>query len=309
MPVSSSFLPSTDVLIIGGGPAGLTGAIYLARFRRSVLLVDDGCSRAAKIPRTRNLPGYPDGVIGAEFMAAMRQQAEHYGVRFRPGRISSLDTTDGGFVARLAEGGQALEVRAALLATGTTDSEPPMPYLAEAVRSGTLRYCPICDGYEVIGQAVGVITNRAAGAGEALYLRNFTDRLTLFVVSPDITFPPERLKQLEDAGIRVEPTPVSSIRLWEGRVTVRHGDAETTCDSLYSALGMQVHSELAAGAANDEEGYLLTDSHHQTSIPGLYAAGDVVQGINQIAVAAGGAAIAAAAMHRALGPTWVPRQR
>jgi thioredoxin reductase (NADPH) len=83
-----------------------------------------------------------------------------------------------------------VRLRAALLATGTTDSEPTMPYLAEAVRSGALGYCPICDGYEVIGQAVGVITNRAAGASEALYLRDFTDRLTLFVVSPDIAFPP-----------------------------------------------------------------------------------------------------------------------
>lgn len=296
-------------MVIGGGPAGLTGALYLARFRRSVLLVDDGCSRAARIPRTRNLPGYPDGVIGAQFVAALRQQAERYGAQLRPGRVSSLTRTKDGFAVRLADDDVALQARTVLLATGTTDNEPPMPYLSEAVRSGALRYCPVCDGYEVIGQAVGILTDRPAGAAEALYLRNFTNRLTLFVTADSIVFPEQQRQRLDQAGVRIEPTPVSSIRLWGGRVKVRHGEAETACDSLYSALGMQIHSELAAGAEHDDEGYLLTDRHHQTSIEGLYAAGDIVQGLNQIAVAAGGAAIAAAAMHRALGPSWSPARR
>lgn len=100
------------------------------------------------------------------------------------------------------------------------------------------------------------------------------------------------------------PGVVKSIRFWDGRVTVRHGESETICDTVYSALGMHVHSQLATnmGAAADELGYLNVDAHQQTTIQGLYAAGDVASGLNQISVAFGGAAIAASAIHHALLP-------
>lgn len=296
-------LPPVDALVVGGGPAGLTGALYLARFRRRVLLVDDGRSRAVKIPRTHNMPGYPDGVVGADLVAAIRRQAERYGVGFTAGRVASLEQTPAGFVAHWGKE-QGARSRTVLLATGTSDIEPAMPHLRQAVQAGALRYCPVCDGYEVINQAVGVITDSTAGLQEVLYLRNFTQRLTLFVVSRDIPFSPEQRRQLAEAGIVLVDEPVISIRLWDGGVTIRHGDGESRCDSLYSALGMHIHSELALHADRDENGYLLTDRHQKTSIDGLYAAGDVVQGLNQISVAMGTAALAASAMHLALGRTW-----
>lgn len=292
-----------DALVVGGGPGGLTGALYLARFRRRVLVVDDGCSRAARIPRSHNMPGYPDGVVGAELVAAIRHQAERYGVEFAVGRVGALDRRPAGFVARWGDGGSA-QARVVLLATGASDIEPPVPYLSEAVRSGALRYCPVCDGYEVIDRAVGVIADGAAGVREALYLRSFTGRLTIFPVSSAVQFGDDQCRQLAEAGITRVPEPVTSIRLWDGAVTVRHGEGETRCDSLYSALGMHIHSELALDAERDDDGYLLTDRHQKTSIDGLYAAGDVALGLNQISVAIGGAAIAAAAMHLALGRAW-----
>lgn len=292
-----------DALVVGGGPGGLTGALYLARFCRRVLVVDDGCSRAARIPRSHNMPGYPDGVVGAELVAAIRRQAERYGVEFAVGRVVALDRRPAGFVARWGDGGSA-QARVVLLATGASDIEPPVPYLSEAVRSGALRYCPVCDGYEVIDRAVGVIADGAAGVREALYLRSFTGRLTIFPVSSAVQFGDDQCRQLAEAGITRVPEPVASIRLWDGAVTVRHGEGETRCDSLYSALGMHIHSELALDAERDDDGYLLTDRHQKTSIDGLYAAGDVALGLNQISVAIGGAAIAAAAMHLALGRAW-----
>lgn len=294
--------PSFDTLVIGGGPGGLTGALYLARFRRRVLVVDEGCSRAARIPRSHNMPGYPDGVMGAELVASVRRQAERYGARMTVGRVDSLEKVEDGFIARWgAEGARA---RTVLLATGASDIEPPVPYLAEAVRTGALRYCPVCDGYEVIDQAVGVVADGPAGVREAIYLRGFTPRLTVFPVSGEVVFSAEERRQLAEAGVVLSTEPVGSIRLWSGTVTVRHGDRETPCDSLYGALGMQVHTELVPGAERDGSGYLVTDRHQQTSIDGVYAAGDVAQGLNQISVAMGEAAIAASAIHLALGCAW-----
>jgi thioredoxin reductase (NADPH) len=189
-----------------------------------------------------------------------------------------------------------------LLATGGSDHEPSMPHVAEALREGALRYCPVCDGYEVIDQVVGVIAEDASGVGEALYLRRFTPHLTLFLAEGPAALSDVDRRRLEDAGIAWVREPTDSIRLWDRQVTVRHGEAETRCDSVYCALGMRIHSHLATalGAEADEHGYLRTDEHHCTSLPGLYAAGDVSRGLNQITVAYGGAAIAASAMHVAL---------
>lgn len=291
-----------DALVIGGGPGGLTGALYLARFRRRVRVVDDGCSRATRIPRSHNMPGYPRGVPGSKLVAAIRKQAEAYGAELSVGRVESLEQVATGFAAVLT-GGTHLLARTVLLATGVSDVEPDLPHLVEAVRSGALRYCPVCDGYEIIDKAVGVLAASEAGIREALYLRNFTARLHVFRVSHDFRIE-EHADRLAEAGIRWAPEPVDSLRLWDAEVRIRHGADETCCDSVYSALGTRIHAELSIGADTDEAGYLLTDRHQKTSIDGLYAAGDVAQGLNQISVAAGGAAIAAAAIHLALAPAW-----
>lgn len=289
-----------ESLVIGGGPAGLAAAIYLARFRRRVMLVEDGNSRAARIPRSHNYPGFPDGVVGTELLAAMRRQAQRYGARFATGRVESLSRDARGFTARWS-GGEATSP-IVVLATGVTDRPPRMPHLADALRDGALRYCPVCDGFEVIGQAVGLVADHGTDTFEALYLRHFTDRLTVFRVGDDVHFDAAQQRRLAEAGVDLVAEPIASIRLWDGRVTVRHGDRETVVDSLYSALGLEVHTELAIalGAEHDRQGYLMVDQRQQTSVPGLYAAGDIVKGLNQIAVAVGGAAKAASAIQLTL---------
>jgi thioredoxin reductase (NADPH) len=289
-----------ESLVIGGGPAGLAAAIYLARFRRRVLLVEDGQSRAARIPRSHNYPGFPDGVVGTELLAAMRRQAQRYGARFATGCVQTLSRDEHGFTARWP-GGEA-KSPIVVLATGVADKPPRMPHLADALREGALRYCPVCDGFEVIGQAVGLVADQGSDTFEALYLRHFTDRLTVFPVSDDVRFDAAQQRQLSEAGVVLVEEPLASIRLWDGRVTVRHGERETVVDSLYSALGLEVHTELAIalGAEHDRHGYLLVDHRQQTTVPGLYAAGDIVKGLNQIAVAVGAAAKAASAIQLAL---------
>lgn len=287
-----------EALVIGAGPGGLTGALYLARFRRRVLVIDDGHSRAVRIPRTHNMPGYPHGVVGAELVSSIRRQAERYGASFAGGRVESLERQDDVFRARWAGGEVFTPV--VLLATGASDVEPAIPHLADAVRTGAVRYCPVCDGYEVIDRKVGVIANGPHGVREALYLRHFTPHLTMFLLAGESSLDETEREKLEHAGVAVVEDAVSSVRLSQRRIIVRHGEGETVCDSVYSALGLRMHSELAAGVERDSEGCLITDRHRQTSVEGLYAAGDVVQGLNQITVAMGDAAIAAAAMHLAL---------
>lgn len=287
-----------EALVIGAGPAGLTGALYLARFRRRVLVIDDGRSRAVRIPRTHNMPGYPHGVVGAELVSSIRRQAERYGASFVGGRIESLERQGEVFRARWP-GGEVV-APLVLLATGASDVEPEIPHLAEAVRTGAIRYCPVCDGYEVIDRKVGVVANGSAGVREALYLRHFTPHLTMFLLSGDACLDETERRKLAEAGVALVPEAVAGVRLSHRQIVVRHGENETVCDSVYSALGLKMHTELATEAERDSEDCLVTDRHRQTSIEGLYAAGDVVQGLNQITVAMGDAAIAASAMHLAL---------
>lgn len=296
-----------DAIVVGGGPAGLTAALYLARFRRSVVLIDAGQGRIAKIPRSHNYPGFVDGIPGGTLLDTLRRQLRRYPVRVVHAAVERVER-----IERLGEatgfrvewpGGQATG-RQLLLATGVTDIAPAMPHVREALETGALRYCPVCDAYEAIGCAVGVYADGPAGVGEAVYLRHFSGDITLFVEEGDAALSDDDRRRLTRAGIRWSRAPVDSIRREGARVVVQHGTERSVCDTLYCALGLQVHSGLAQalGAALDDTGYVEVDAHHATSVPGLYAAGDVAQGLNQIAVAAGGAAIAASAMHRALGP-------
>ncbi len=293
--------PSCDVLVVGAGPAGLIAAVYLARFRRSVALVDAGHSRAVRIPRSHNYPGYPEGITGPDLTASLREQARHYGIEATPATVETLQAKGDGFAATWAGGGTS--ARCVVLATGATDVEPRLPHLAEALQTGAIRYCPVCDGFEVIDQRVGVLIDGPAGVAEAVYLRHFTPQVTVFQASAEVGLAPADRERLVRAGIRLVPAPLTSARLWRDRITLRHGDEETTCDTVYCALGMNVHSRLAVdlGAEVDASGYLRVDAHQRTTVPGLYAAGDVASGLNQISVASGGAAIAASAIHRELG--------
>jgi thioredoxin reductase (NADPH) len=296
---SSTGLP-LDALVVGGGPAGLAAALYLARFRRRVLLVDNGHSRVATIPRTHNYPGFVEGVAGDALLSTMRRQAAHHGVQFASGLVESLSVAGEVFRAEWRGGDAA--ARKVLLASGVSDVPPAMPHLAQALQEGALRYCPVCDGFEVIGCDVGVLVDHGSDVGEALYLRHFTDRLTLFPVHDGVHFDAHQRSQLDDAGVMIAADTVSAIRLQgDGRISVRHGANETVLDSLYAALGMRVHSGLATRlGAQHHDGYLLTDHHQQTTVPGLYAAGDVVKGLNQITVGVGEAAVAASAIHLSL---------
>ncbi len=306
-----------DVLVIGGGPAGLTAALYLARFRRSVVLVDAGDSRVARIPRSHNYPGFVDGIPGHSLLDTLRAQMQRYPIRTvraaieRIERVVPAESASGpaegrGFFHAHWRGGGSVRAPFVLLATGVEDIPPPMPHVRQALEDGLLRYCPVCDAYEAVGQAIGVIAEGAHGVGEAIYLRHFSADVTLFLAPGDVVLSDDDRERLVRAGIRWTQAPVDAIRREGDRVVVHHAGGSSACDTLYCALGLQIHAGLAAGlgAALDASGYVVVDAHGATTVPGLYAAGDVAQGLNQIAVAAGGAAIASSAIHLALGPSF-----
>lgn len=289
-------MTDVDVLIIGAGPAGLTAATYLARFRRSVLAADGGEPRAAWIPLSHNMPGFPEGIGGDAILTRMRRQAEEYGAQIRPIFVEALEHDGEGFTARL--GDDRITARAVLLATGVVDHHPDLPGVEDAIARGLVRICPICDGYEAIGKSIAVIGDSDLGAREAAFVRTYSDRVCLIHVGP-----PDALTRRDDLkrlGVPVIETAIEQVHIDGDRLTaLSWGGKQTSFDAVYSALGTTPHCGLAVdlGATLGEDGRLVVDDHQQTTVPGLYAAGDVVRGLNQLAVASAEAAVAATAIH------------
>ena len=294
---------AVDCLIVGAGPAGLTAAIYLARFRRSIALVDNGASRASYIPLSHNYPGFPQGISGDELLRRLRAQAERHGVTVTRGLVDSLAPVERGFHATL--GGEKLFARKVLLATGIVDKEPQMHNLREAIDKGAVRLCPICDAFEVVDLKVAVYGPASCSVGHAIFMRTYSRDVTLLPTHGDVAPDDDQSADLEAAGVRRVEQAVREIFLApDGRAGARmEGGAEHLFDTIYVALGCVARAELAVklGARVSDSGELVVDEHLRTSVAGLYAAGDVVSALNQISVATGHAAIAATDIHNQLG--------
>jgi thioredoxin reductase (NADPH) len=291
-----------DCIIIGAGPAGLTAAIYLARFHLSIRLFDCGSSRAALIPCTHNHAGYPEGIRGTDLLARMLTQAETYGAVREAARVDAIEVDDDGFTVRF--GDRRARARSVLLATGVVNNRPAMPDALhdEALEAGLLRYCPICDGYEVTDKRVGVIGTGDHGMREALFLRGYTADVTLIAPDGGHDLDATCEAALDDAGIVRVGGPCGNYAIEDHRFALDTVDGRLSFDSVYPALGSVIRSELAvaAGARATDEGCLEVDDHQRTSIPGLFAAGDVVKGLDQISHAMGEAGVAATTIRNML---------
>ncbi len=291
-----------DCLVIGAGPAGLSAATYLARFRRDVLCVEAGPSRAEQIPASHNLAGYPHGIAGAELLRRMREQAARHGVVPRQARVESLRAIPGGFEA--VAGGALVHASQVVLASGIVDKFPDFPGLHDAAVRDSVRWCPICDGYEVMDQDVAVIGPPTLAIGHALFLRTYTRSIALLALPDAAGLDAAQVETLQAAGIELVTEAATSAHPGEGGgIGIAFaGGARRRFDALYPMQGCKVHAGLAraVGARCDDSGALVVDAHLATSVPGLYAIGDVVNVINQISVAFGHAAIAATAIHSTL---------
>jgi thioredoxin reductase (NADPH) len=284
-----------DCLVIGGGPAGLTAAIYLSRYHLDILVVDGGKSRAAWIPTSHNHAGYPDGISGKKLLDLMGEQARKYGTRIECGQVTRIErTADGLFEAEYGSG--PVKAKTVLLATGVTNRKPPMDEeLHEvALAEGQIRYCPICDGYEVTDKKIGVIGNAGRGPGEAIFLRGYTADVTLIDPDGPIDISADDRDRLDAAGVALVDGPVTMIEPGEDEIHVEVPSGCLSFDSIYPALGSDTHVSLAEmlGLELSKDRCIVTDGHQRASLEGVYAAGDVVKGLDQISHAMGEGGVA-----------------
>ncbi len=293
-----------DCLIIGGGPGGMVAATYLKRFHRDVVIVDEGQSRTAWIPRSHNVPGFPKGISGSRMLRRMRDHALRMKVPVHCDRIVSLHRTGDVFHAQGNEG--VWQARTVLMATGIVDRMPPLQDLHRAIRRGVVRLCPVCDGYEVTGRRIAIYgENYRDLQTHARFLRTFSPYVLIVVNGEFPAIPTESSGNQDGLDSMHAPT---SITFGPHSCRITDASRPVEVDVLYIAYGADVQSSLAErlGAATDEDDNLLVDEHMQTCVDGLYAVGDVVSGLNQISTAAGQAAIAATAIHNRLPPDLMP---
>lgn len=289
-----------DCIIIGGGIAGMTAAIYLARFRRRLVVIDAGESRAQWIPRSNNHPAFPNGIRGEELLERMRAQME----RFHAPRIAveatGLERLGSGFA--VTAGRDRYEAPAVILATGALDRLPAMDGVLDHIRQGTLRQCPICDAYEATGRRILLLGAGRHAVEQALFLSAYSGDVTIARLCGDPAPDPQERAALQEAGVAVKDQPVRAIACSDGRVEIDLADGGRDCfDIGYLGLGIAPQTGLVAALdpRTGPDGRIVTDAHQQTDVPGLYAAGDVVTGLNQIAVAMAQGEIAATAIHNA----------
>jgi thioredoxin reductase (NADPH) len=271
--------PHTECLIVGAGPAGLTAATYLARFRRAVVLADAGRSRARWIPVSRNTPGFPGGIDGESLLAELREQAARFGVEPRACRVEALRRDGDGFVATLAgeacrEGFTAdfvpvpttLRAARVILATGVVDELPELDGCDAAIRAGIVRLCPVCDGFETDRRRVAVFGPADKVAGHARFLRAFSTDVTAVVSAG----------RLDDAT-RAELTAlgIGCIEdcgglVWDGRREVRvacAGGVDAGFDAFYPVLGARSQSKLAVALGAECTDLRRPSSSTTTSAP------------------------------------------
>ena len=297
-----------DCLIVGAGPAGLTAALYMARYHRTVLVLHDGKARALRIPQTHNVPGFPDGIAGPALIERMTRHACEYGAVVMQAEVARAERDGDGFVLAASDDtswrGDSL-----ILATGLCLNEIPLPHGAHerAIRANVLRYCPVCDAHEHGGQRIAVIGCDRSGAAEALFLRQYTRDLTLIPMRMADLTRSER-EEMAEAGIRVVDRPVSRFdpRDEEFHIYVEGHSEPLVFDVVYPALGCRQRTELAVmlGLPVAEDGSTDARAPMGTPVPGLYCAGDIVEGLDQISVAIGHGAIAATRAHN-----WLREQR
>lgn len=291
-----------DCLIVGGGPGGLTAAIYLARFRRNVFLVDSGKSRLSLIPTSHNYPGFPKEINGKELLNRLSTQARQFGAVIKEGFVASVSKSASRLL-KVEFYGNAIFSKTIILATGASDIPPDIKGFKNALLTATLRYCPICDAFEAIGKKVGVLGSGTHGVKESLFISHYATDLTLISPRGCSDTAPRQINELASHGIKVVSGAVDEMVCKNSQVIVHMQDGGThVFDVLYSALGLLANNELAQmlGLEQDEDGQIQVNEHMEASLKNVFAIGDVAHGLNQISVATGQGAIAATAVHNIL---------
>jgi thioredoxin reductase len=295
---------SYNVIVIGGGPAGLSGAVALARSRRSVLVVDAGQPRNRRADQVHNFLTR-DGTPPADLYAAGRAEVARYGGHVEVGPVTSLGRD--GELFRAEVNGRAVTARRLLVATGLHDELPDVPGLAERWGIDVL-HCPYCHGWEVRDQRVGILATGPGAVHQALLFRQLTSHVTVLrhTAAP---FAAEQAEQLSALGIPVIDGPVAQVEAAAGRLTgVRLADGTRVAfDALTVTPRFVANADLLTplGLATVEVSLggqviatrISADAGGATSVPGIYVAGNVADPQAQVITSAAAGLMAGAAIN------------
>ncbi len=269
-----------DALILGGGPAGLSAAIYLGRFNRQTLVLDSGAGRSSFAQCNENYLGFPDGVTTRELRDLGRRQAERFGVHFHDCRVERVERVGPNFRA-VTDAGD-FEGRTLLFATGVQDIWPNLPGVLDWV-GRQIYWCITCDGHQTPGKRLVCIGNTDEAAVTTLQFLQFTPNVTL-VADPHLArFSERELSDLaahnipvhysRPAGLELTPEAdhITALCLEDG--------GRLPCDLIFSLLGVRPNTQLARemGVDLDAQGYIKMDEEGYTSVPGVFAAGDLTR--------------------------------
>jgi thioredoxin reductase len=288
-----------DVIVVGGGPAGLSAALMLGRCRRKVLVCDRGEPRNR---RSNGLHGYltRDGVRPLDFNALGRRELAPYGIELRPVSVSSAVRRRGSFLVSLADGARA-HARFLLLATGVADELPKLDGIADCYGRSVF-HCPYCDGWEWRDRKLAVLGSGRKGAGLALALRTWSSDVRLCTRGNRI--PAEARGRLARNGISMITTPIRRLEHRRGlltRLVLRDG-SQIPVDAIFFTTGQHPQDDLAArlGCTFTPHGTVNTGRSSETNVPGVFVAGDASRDAQFVVVAASEGVKAAVAINQAL---------
>ncbi|GAA2605076.1 MULTISPECIES: NAD(P)/FAD-dependent oxidoreductase [Streptomyces] len=267
-----------DVAVVGGGPAGLSAALQLARYGRRVLVLDTGQGRSTHHQTNRNYLGFPDGVATTELRDLGRRQLAHYPhVRFAAHRATGVvGDARRGFTVQAQ--GHVWWARAVVLATGVLDHFPHFPDWQDYV-GRSMFWCIACDGYESRGRRILVVGHTDAAAGEAMQLHSLTRQVRLLTNSRRDDISTRFRRRLAAAGVPIVHDRIETAEGTGGRLSaiVTRGGERLPLDALFSIQGATPETALARGLGVrlNAHGYVEVDTEQHTSVPGVYAAGDI----------------------------------
>jgi thioredoxin reductase (NADPH) len=290
-----------EVVIIGGGLAGLSAAVYVARALRKAVVIDAGEPMADAEPDVQNYLGFAEGIAGRDLLDRARTQARRFGATIVSDRIASARQTDGGFEL-VGEHGR-YEARKVLLATGMFHLPAEVPGFAKCLGTSVF-FCRDCDAVRVHGKRIAIIGHNDAAAEYALAMLAYSPEVVVATNGKKIRWSERHTVWLKEYRVAVLTQPLVAIEHDHGHL--RHlRFAEGTSIPLECAFAVRgdvYHYALAKdlGAAVDAEGQVLVDADRQTDVPGLDAAGCVTQANCQMIIAAGDGATAAQAINRSL---------
>lgn len=300
----AAYSDTYDVAIIGGGPAGLTAAIWLARYLRRVVVIDAGDPRNWE---TRGIHGYlgSEGITPAELRGRGREECRRFGATLIDATASRIDRGGDELFTVVLDSGATLSAARVLLAIGIRDVWPDVPGL-DRCYGATAHVCPDCDGYEARGKKTVVIASGLKAAGLALALTTWTREIIICTNGEPAAMSAEILGKLDALNIPIIEAPIECVRSSgsEARAIDLQGGMSLDCDQIFFAIAQEPSDDLGTqlGCKRDEIGRLVTDLHFHTSVRNVYAAGDIIHGPQMAIAAAGIGAVAANAIHHSLLP-------